>query len=176
MKYSISHNKELAPPQSVIPQAWSWHFKMLQELRERLGRNRDSQREETLQPLVQDTNDPADCATDEFDHDLAFSLLSHEESVLLEVDAAIQRIQAGKYGICEETGKTIPADRLRAIPWTRYLKEAQEQLEGQGLVEQLHLACASDIHGPLVRSDTRLGVMRLPRKRSKAARRAGTRL
>jgi RNA polymerase-binding protein DksA len=172
MKNNSSHARGSAPPHPSIPAKWTWHFQVLQSLRDRLLRDRDSQRDETIQPLVQDTNDMADCATDEFDHDLAFSLLSQEESALQEVDAAISRIQAGTYGICEETGKEIPDPRLRAIPWTRYQMEVQERLESEGLVKSPRLSPASDIHGPLVRNETPPGPQRAPRRKTKSERRS----
>jgi RNA polymerase-binding transcription factor DksA len=34
-----------------------------------------------------------------------------------EIDAALDRITDGTYGICITSGQAIPKDRLRAIPW-----------------------------------------------------------
>ncbi|MCA9390527.1 TraR/DksA C4-type zinc finger protein [candidate division WWE3 bacterium] len=45
------------------------------------------------------------------------------------VKTAIQKIDNGTYGICDLTGDRIPDDRLKAIPWAIYTKEAEEQLE-----------------------------------------------
>ena len=45
---------------------------------------------------------------------------------LLEIEGALARIQAGTYGICEETDEFIELDRLRAIPWTRLSIEGAE--------------------------------------------------
>jgi len=36
-----------------------------------------------------------------------------------EIDAAMERIDKGTYGICEYSGQTIPKERLRAIPYAR---------------------------------------------------------
>jgi RNA polymerase-binding transcription factor DksA len=83
--------------------------------------------------------DIADSATDAFDHDLALAFLSNDEHAIREIDAALQRINEGTYGICEETGDAIPAGRLRAIPWTRWTKEAAEKLERKGLIRGLKL-------------------------------------
>jgi RNA polymerase-binding protein DksA len=116
-------------PKGSRREEWEWHYRTLQSLRERLVSDRKSHREDASEPLMLDTNDMADCATDESDHDLAFSLLSREESALQEVDAALRRIEQGTYGICEESGKPIPEERLRAVPWARYTKEVQERLE-----------------------------------------------
>ena len=50
MKNNHNHAKGSASPQQSIPGKWNWHFQALQALRERLARDRDSQREETIQP------------------------------------------------------------------------------------------------------------------------------
>jgi len=52
--------------------------------------------------------------------------------MLIEVDAALRRLQQGTYGICERTGMPIPLERLRALPWTRFTREAAEQMELEG--------------------------------------------
>jgi RNA polymerase-binding protein DksA len=116
-------------PDRSLPEEWKGYYQTLQSLRERLVSDREVHREEASEPLILDTNDMADCATDESDHDLAFNLLSKEEYALQEVDDALRRIERGTYGICEESGKPIPEERLRAVPWTRYTKEVQERLE-----------------------------------------------
>lgn len=71
----------------------------------------------------------ADAGTDSFDRDLILGLASFEQEALYEVDAALQRIDDGTYGICELTGQLIPWKRLEAIPWTRFSIEAEVQLE-----------------------------------------------
>ncbi|MCM0605892.1 MAG: TraR/DksA C4-type zinc finger protein [Xanthomonadaceae bacterium] len=45
---------------------------------------------------------------------------------LREIDLALERIEQGTYGICEETEEEIEADRLMAIPWTRVSFEGAE--------------------------------------------------
>lgn len=47
------------------------------------------------------------------------TLLHRLEAELLEIDAALERIKSGIYGICEKTGKKIPVDRLLANPSAR---------------------------------------------------------
>jgi RNA polymerase-binding transcription factor DksA len=71
----------------------------------------------------------ADAATDSFDRDLILGLVSHEQEALYEVDAALKRIEDGSYGVCELTGRPIPWERLKAIPWARFSIEAEAELE-----------------------------------------------
>ena len=46
-----------------------------------------------------------------------------------EIDAALQRLIAGKYGICEICGKRIRAARLRVLPATHFCKDCSDQKE-----------------------------------------------
>jgi|SRR5215472_13137272 len=48
---------------------------------------------------------------------------------LREVSDALERIALGGFGICQECGNPIPADRLRAFPTARYDLEHQELVE-----------------------------------------------
>jgi RNA polymerase-binding transcription factor len=43
-----------------------------------------------------------------------------ERKELDEIDLALNKIDAGSYGICEVCGKPISLKRLQAIPWTRF--------------------------------------------------------
>jgi DnaK suppressor protein len=45
---------------------------------------------------------------------------------LFEIEMALGRIDAGVYGVCEETEEPIEEDRLMAIPWTRLSIEGAE--------------------------------------------------
>jgi RNA polymerase-binding transcription factor DksA len=124
---------------------WDWHRRALQSLRNRLTGDRDARHEEAGSSLYDDTNGIADNATNEFDHN-PYALVSREENALQDIDAALQRIENGTYGVCEETGEAIPQDRLKAIPWTRYTKEVQERLERDGEVEMPRLSPSADAH------------------------------
>lgn len=45
---------------------------------------------------------------------------------ILEVELALARIQAGTFGVCEETDEPIEPERLLALPWTRVSIEGAE--------------------------------------------------
>lgn len=51
------------------------------------------------------------------------TMQSRIRSQLLEIEAALARIDRGSYGICEETGTPIEPRRLMTIPWTRFSVE-----------------------------------------------------
>lgn len=45
--------------------------------------------------------------------------------VVEDIEAAIERISNGTYGICVDSGKRIPKKRLEAIPWASQTVEAK---------------------------------------------------
>jgi len=51
---------------------------------------------------------------------------------LMEVESALGRIDAGNFGVCEETEEPIEVERLLAIPWTRLSIEGAEIREAMG--------------------------------------------
>lgn len=70
-----------------------------------------------------------DAGSDAYDRDFALSLLSKEQDALNEIQDALRRIDQRSYGYCEMTGKRIHEERLEALPFTRFTREAQEQIE-----------------------------------------------
>jgi RNA polymerase-binding transcription factor DksA len=122
-----------------IPKRWRWHYTTLLRLRERLVEEREAALGVASQPIDQGGVDFADCATDEFDRALSVSQLSEEQDTLYEIEAALRRIASGTYGICERTGKRIPAARLKAIPWTCYGLAEATRLEKRGVTLRQHL-------------------------------------
>lgn len=45
-----------------------------------------------------------------------FAMNEHETAELGDIQAALERIESGRYGICIDCGQTIPAARLHAYP------------------------------------------------------------
>lgn len=70
-----------------------------------------------------------DSDSGQFDREIALNMLAHEQDALFEVEEAIVRILKDQYGVCEITGKAIKKTRLRAVPFTRYSLEGQQELE-----------------------------------------------
>jgi RNA polymerase-binding transcription factor DksA len=120
-----------------VPEKYKRFYKLLLDLRNHLTAGITLHSEETLKRSSKDDSGDlssygqhmADAGTDTFDRDFALSLVSSEQEALSEIDAAIKRIHAGTYGICEITQKPISKDRLLAVPFTRHSAEAQKGLE-----------------------------------------------
>src|SRR5262245_391135 len=61
-----------------------------------------------------------DVGTDVYAHELGTTLLENEIYIRNEISAALERIDRGTYGRCENCGRDIAAERLDALPYTRY--------------------------------------------------------
>ena len=92
---------------------WAWHYSVLLNLRERLLKALSERLADVAEPLEPHSMNLTDVTTDEFDHTFAASELSAEQGALYEVDEALRRIADRTYGICEETGRPIPAAHLK---------------------------------------------------------------
>ena len=62
---------------------------------------------------------PADTATETFEREKDLSILEQLENELAELQAALERVDAGTYGIDEVTGQPIDPARLDAFPTAR---------------------------------------------------------
>jgi RNA polymerase-binding transcription factor DksA len=122
-----------------IPERWRWHYQALARQQDRLIAERGAHLGEAAQPIERHSLHQSDSATDEFAHELALSQLSAEQDALYEVEAAMKRIMDGSYGVCEQTGKRIPAARLKAVPWTRFREDVESRLEGAGAIPRPRL-------------------------------------
>jgi DnaK suppressor protein len=87
---------------------------------------------ETLQHL-QDENqnhpDLADRASSETDRAIELRARDRQRKLIAKIDAALNRIDDGTYGYCEETGEPFALKRLEARPIATLSVEAQERHE-----------------------------------------------
>ena len=72
-------------------------------------------------------NHLGDTATAMFDRELDEGLEQGAKETLVEIDAALQRIEDRTYGICEGCGQPIGAERLSALPWARLCIDDQRR-------------------------------------------------
>lgn len=75
--------------------------------------------------------DQAQIRHDEF---VSVHVNSLDHQKLRMIDEALDRIEAGEFGVCAECGEALPARRLEAIPWARYCVRCQER-EASGQAE-----------------------------------------
>jgi DnaK suppressor protein len=97
--------------------------RMEKELLANAGETTEHLRETVIVP------DPADRATIEEEHALELRTRDRERKLLKKVQSALQRIDSGDYGFCEETGDPIGIPRLLARPTATLSLEAQQRRE-----------------------------------------------
>jgi DnaK suppressor protein len=62
---------------------------------------------------------PADQASETFEREKDIAILEGLEGELAEIEAALQRLDDGTYGVDEDTGEPIDPERLEAYPVAR---------------------------------------------------------
>ena len=73
--------------------------------------------------------DPNDAATQEEEFRLELRTRDRERKLIRKIDQALQRVDDGFYGFCEDTGEPIGIKRLEARPIATLCIEAQERHE-----------------------------------------------
>ena len=108
---------------------------MLAHFREKLTAWRDqifqesSETIELLRTQEVSVSDPADWASSETERALELRTRDRERKLLVKINKALERIEQGTYGYCEETGESISIERLEARPIATLSLEAQERHE-----------------------------------------------
>ncbi len=69
----------------------------------------------------------ADQGGETYQREFASQLTSQESKILIEIDEALQRIQKGRFGICEMCQLKIPKARLEIIPYARFCVKCKEK-------------------------------------------------
>ena len=98
-------------------------LKMQAEILSNAGETTEHLRENQVVP------DPADRATIEEEHALELRTRDRERKLLKKVAQALERVESGEYGWCEETGEPIGVGRLLARPTATLSLEAQQRRE-----------------------------------------------
>ncbi|HLH02392.1 MAG TPA: TraR/DksA family transcriptional regulator [Bryobacteraceae bacterium] len=85
-----------------------------------------SDREEIL---IENAAEDFDRLQQQLNREVAIRNLDRESKLLKEVQAALNRIEDGSYGICLRCEEEIPEKRLRALPWAAYCVSCQEAID-----------------------------------------------
>ena len=80
---------------------------------------------------IEEVRDTTDTATSSELSEESLEESSRMSATLVQVREALQRIEAGTYGICAMCGRPIEPARLLAVPWASHCLEDQEKLERQ---------------------------------------------
>ena len=97
-----------------------WRDELVEESRETIS---------NLQHEVRDVGDEAERATRETENSLELRTRDRYRKLINKIDKALNRLEEGDYGYCEETGEEIGLARLEARPIATLCLDAQERWE-----------------------------------------------
>jgi DnaK suppressor protein len=86
--------------------------------------------------------DPLDQVKSSVDREITIQQLDNRTQDIHEIQAALERIEHGSYGYCEQCEDPIAARRLDAVPWARLCRACQSaaEMQGSGMESVFHKA------------------------------------
>ncbi len=117
MHYSESELKEF---QTIISQKLDIARGELNYIKNQLSKRNDSGTDNTTgsSKLLED-------GADSLEKENLNQLAARQQKFIQQLENALIRIKNGTYGVCVDTGKLIPRERLRAVPHTLHSIEAK---------------------------------------------------
>jgi DnaK suppressor protein len=98
---------------------------MKSRIREELGAKMAEDIDSVLGPAL----DEGDLSTLETSRDVDYGLLNMCSKTLKRINQALERLEEGTYGICDECGQQISEKRLQVMPFALYCVDCQRELE-----------------------------------------------
>jgi DnaK suppressor protein len=99
-----------------------------------------SQANETVSGMTthkENLPDPSDRATLESDRNFTLRIRDRERKLIGKIKEALERIELGTYGICEDCGEEISTERLKARPVTTLCIDCKKSQETEEKVKGL---------------------------------------
>ena len=103
--------------------------KKLRQQEELLVRTMKAAVEQGRDAGMDDTQDVADQAVASYQKEFLFSQGTSGHAQMVLVRQALDRLQDGTFGECQNCSETIGTKRLEALPWTPYCITCQEKVE-----------------------------------------------
>lgn len=88
--------------------------------------------------LIENAPDALDQTQSATERDMAVETLNRHSARLRQVDAALDRLADGSYGICLECEEEIGARRLKALPWAEYCISCQQRRDTRMVAQGSH--------------------------------------
>lgn len=101
-------------------------LKMQDEIQSKINRTDNDFRDVVGSMGIKDS---CDLASDDIATKKMEALSQIDAGRLKAVEQALIRVRNGKYGICAQCGKSIPEERLRALPYALLCMECKSQAE-----------------------------------------------
>jgi DnaK suppressor protein len=86
-----------------------------------------AKRDNEARGIASRVTEAGDVAEQMIEQESALRLAAFDRSLLAEVEHALAKLEAGTYGISEDSGAPISMERLRVIPWARRTLEEEEK-------------------------------------------------
>lgn len=111
------------------PNPRSVYEQKLRQQQQLLERTMKAAVEQGRDPGLDDTQDVADQAVASYQKEFLFTQGTQGHAEMQLVRQALERLEDGSFGECQNCGETIGAKRLEALPWTPYCITCQEKIE-----------------------------------------------
>jgi DnaK suppressor protein len=76
-----------------------------------------------------DCDDEAETGSATFERERTMSLARNARRLIADIDAAMDRITAGTYGLCVSCGSPITSERLEAVPQAAHCVDCRRRVE-----------------------------------------------
>ena len=116
-------------PKALDPRRRAYFRGKLLERRRRLLERLDAELQCVANIKTTVDGDVADQAAANSEQEDIFRIGSIESDAVARIDYALQRLDDGTYGVCEECGKRIPQARLKVLPFATSCVQCQETIE-----------------------------------------------
>lgn len=100
-----------------------------EELREEIRQDLLDTREEHFIDLAGQVRDLEEQSVADLLVDIDLELMDRHVGEARDIEAALSRIDTGRYGVCAGCGEDIPTARLRAFPTAKRCRPCQERYE-----------------------------------------------
>ena len=74
-------------------------------------------------------NDEGDVSHFDQSEKIHYSRLGTVREIIRKIETALERLDSGDYGVCDECGEEISLERLKIIPYAFYCRDCQEARE-----------------------------------------------
>lgn len=107
--------------------------KRLLEMRKDILNKAKKLKEDSYSLGTDGIQDMADAASNTYNVDILMSISDNDIKLLKDIDSAIDKINSGTYGICEECEEEINEKRLEVNPVARYCINCKRIIEQKGV-------------------------------------------
>ena len=84
---------------------------------------------ESMPADAPDVRDAEEQSVDDFVQEVDLALMQMKSETLKKIDLALQRLEEGSYGRCQECDAELPPARLRALPFAALCRDCQQEAE-----------------------------------------------